>query len=883
MTDHIPEVDGRRRRRGSDPKERAERPGEAKPTPPSQPEPRPQTDFVGEVFDQAPPQGQSSYQSPQQGQSGSPQSSDGLGGALGGLGGLLGGLASGSGGSSSPNQSPFGGTASGGVPGQAAPRRGCGSIIFLIILMIVLFFLWRSCSKGIGGLPGTDLNQPPISEAQPTLPLPIATNALEQAPQVPQTQATQPAINIDNLGKKAKWLVMAYIDADDKALERDLMFDLNEMELIGSTEDVVIVAQVDRYDGGYSGDGNWSTTRRYLVLQDDDLNVTGSQLIQDLGELNMGEGQTLVDFVTWAANQFPAERHMLLMSDHGMGWPGGWSDPKPAMRNRTNAPLGSAMQDAIILLDEFEAALKQIQQSTVIDKFDLIGLDVCLMSQMEVYSALAPYAHYVVASEETEPGVGWAYEAFLSKMVYDPETSTADIAKNIVETYLTADQRIVDEQARAEFLSQNSSGGGWYVNRMSAAQLGAQLEQNSTLAAIDLQHFPELLNAFNDFTFKLQSVDQRAVAQARSYTQSYTSIFGSNVPASYIDMGHFAALTAKISGDQNIYQAANTLLQTLQKVVIAEKHGPGKPGSTGIALYFPNSQLYQNGNTGMASYTVIANTFARQSVWDDFLAYHYSGRQFQAQAAEPVMISRASQIPGGGAISVSEINASAERVAAGDEIDLDVTITGENVAHVYFFTGIVANNGHIYVADTDFVESGQKQELNGVYYPVWPQTGAFKLNFTFEPILYTISDGSQDVMALFNPVDFGKDYKNAVYAVHGTYTFKETGEKRAAQLLFKDEKLFQVMGFVGLQEGGAASEITPNIGDSFTVKEQWMTTNAQGQVTGSELREGETLTFSGQPIVAVTKYLPKGKAVIGFMVSDFDGQVRSVFKEIAID
>ena len=56
MTDHIPEVDGRRLRRGSDPKERAERPGEAKPTPPSQPEPRPQTVFVGEVFDQAPPQ-----------------------------------------------------------------------------------------------------------------------------------------------------------------------------------------------------------------------------------------------------------------------------------------------------------------------------------------------------------------------------------------------------------------------------------------------------------------------------------------------------------------------------------------------------------------------------------------------------------------------------------------------------------------------------------------------------------------------------------------------------------------------------------------------------------------------------------------------------------
>ena len=877
MTDHIPEVDGRRRRRGSDPKERAERPGEARPTPHVQPQHQAPTDFVQEAFDQAPPQGQSSYQSPQQGPS---QSSGGLGGALGGLGGLLGGLASGGGGSSSPNQSPFGGSATGGVPGRPAPRKGCGSIIFLIILVIVLFLLWRSCSRGLGGLPNMGPNDSPISQSQPT----EAPQIQPQLPtQVPQNKPTEAPYIPSNPNQKAKWLVMAYIDADDKALERDLMFDLNEMELIGSTEEVIIVAQVDRYEGGYSGDGNWSTTRRYLIQQDSNLNAIDSQLIEDLGELNMGDGNTLVDFVTWAAKTYPAERHMLLMSDHGMGWPGGWSDPSPAGRNRTSAPLGSAMQDPIILLDEFGAALAQIQKNTAIDKFDLIGLDVCLMSQMEVYSTLAPYAHYVVASEETEPGVGWAYEAFLSLMVYNPDTPTADIAKNIVETYLTSDQRIVDDQARAEFLSQNSSGGGWYVNRMSAAQLGAQLEQNSTLAALDMQHYPALLNAFNDFAFKLQGIDQRAVAQARSYAQSYTSIFGSNVPASYIDMGHFAALTAKISGDQNVYQAANTLLQTLQKALVAEKHGPGKPGSTGIAVYFPNSQLYQNANTGMASYTVIADAFTRASVWDDFLAYHYSGRQFQAQAAEPVMINRASQIPGGGSISVSEINAGADRVAAGEEINLDVNITGENIAHVYFFTGIVADDGKIYVADTDFVESGQKQELNGVYYPVWPQTGAFKLNFAFEPILYTISDGTQDVMALFNPVDFGKDYKNAIYAVHGTYTFKETGEKRAAQLLFKDEKLFQVMGFVGMQAGGAASEITPGLGDSFTVKEQWMTTNAQGQVTGSELREGQTLTFSDKPIVAVTKYLPKGKAVIGFMVSDFDGQVRSVFKQITID
>ena len=874
MTDNIPEVDGRRRRRGSAPKERARVPGQGRPT--GQPtqqsstQPKPQSDLVEDLLNQV-PQGNQSQQPRPGGSSGS-----GMGnvvGGLAGLGGLLSGLTGSGGSSAGPSATGTSGTPS----GQATSRRGCGSIIFLIILLVVLFFLWRSCSRAKTELPASDINQAPGELVQTTRPS-----------QPEQPQATQAIINQGDPSQKAKWLVMAYIDADDKALEQDLMFDFNEMELIGSTEEVIIVAQVDRYDGGYSGDGNWTTARRYLVLQDDDLKKTGSELIQDLGEVNMGDPRTLVDFVSWAANQFPAERYMLLMSDHGMGWPGGWSDPKPGGRNTSDAPLARVMQDPIILLDEFEAALDEITRTTPIKKFALIGLDVCLMSQMEVYAMLAPYAHYAVASEETEPGVGWAYEAFLSQMVYDPDIATAEIAKNIVESYLTQDQRVQDDQARAEFLSQNSSGGGWYVNRMSAEQLGAQLKKNSTLAAIDLAHFPELLNALNTFAYNLQGINQRDVAQARSYAQSYTSIFGQNVPASYIDMGHFAALTADISGDQKVYQAANDLLLSLQKAVVAEKHGPGKPGSTGIAIYFPNSQLYQNNNTGMASYTVIADTFARTSLWDDFLAYHYGGREFQATAIEPVLLTRASQIPGSGEISVSEINASSDIVIPGEAIDLDVTITGENIAHIYFFTGIIENDGSIHIVDTDFVESGQTQQKNGVYYPIWPQD-KFKLNFSFDPYMYAITDGTQEVYALFNPVDYGRNYSEAVYVVNGTYTFKETGEKRPAQLRFMNEKLYQVMGFTGITDfgdslggGGGAWEITPNVGDSFTVKESRMVINAQGQVIKSEERDGETFVFTGKPIEAITYYLPQGKAVIGFIVSDFDGQIRSVFKEINI-
>jgi len=619
MSDQIPEVNaGRRRKSSSRPTTQAEQPvrrpaGSAKPS--------------------AKPTRPTSSGGSGQTTGGFPSGSSPSGsGGLGGLGGLLGGL--------------------GGLTGSSGSKKSCsGGVFGIIILVIVLYFILRGC-QGIS-VPEQDPGQNVPLVTEPTQPV--------QPIQPLQTGATNTpwptAINAgENSGQK--WLVMMYQDADDQALERDIMMDLNEMEMIGSTDQVMIVSQVDRFRGGYSGDGNWDSTRRYLVTYDDDLNNLGSELLMDLGEKNMGDANTLSDFLTWAIQSFPADKHILIMSDHGMGWPGGWSDPSPAQRDRsTNAPLVSAMKDDIIYLNELETALERTIQATGIDKFDLIGLDACLMSQMEVYTALAPYARYAVASEETEPGLGWAYTAFLSMMVYNPDVSTEEIAANIVDSYISQDQRVIDDQARAEFLAQNSSGGGFFVNRMSAAQLATQLEQNITLTAVNLDNLPLLLNAVNRFSFHMQSLDQQAVAQARSYAQSYTSIFGTNVPPSFIDLGHFAALTAKYAGDSTTRQHANNILSALSRVIVAEKHGPSKPGSTGIAIYFPNSQLFSNNSTGMASYSVIANTFSRASLWDDFLGYHYAGRKFSANAVEAVNVTRASQIPGLGAITVSDISA----------------------------------------------------------------------------------------------------------------------------------------------------------------------------------------------------------------------------------
>ncbi|MFA7115532.1 MAG: hypothetical protein WC214_08765, partial [Candidatus Omnitrophota bacterium] len=168
-------------------------------------------------------------------------------GGLGALGGLLAGLGSGTG----------------------KRRGGCGSIIGIILVLLVVFFLFRMCSGGSSLLPQLGLDQPSVTQPgqddsfvlqQPT---PDDTTIQPFSP----TAIWPTALPSDNSGKT--WLVMLYQNADDNALERDILIDLNEAEMIGSTDQVVILSQFDRYRGGYSGDGDWHTTRRYLVTYDD--------------------------------------------------------------------------------------------------------------------------------------------------------------------------------------------------------------------------------------------------------------------------------------------------------------------------------------------------------------------------------------------------------------------------------------------------------------------------------------------------------------------------------------------------------------------------------------------------------------------------------------
>jgi hypothetical protein len=680
---------------------------------------------------------------------------------------------------------------------------------------------------------------------------------------------------------------MLYQDADDKILEQDIYVDLNEAERVGSTDRVNIVAQVDRFSAGYRGDGDWSSTKRFYVTQDGDLQRVHSQQVEDLGEVNMSAGETLVDFVTWAAETFPADKYALIMSDHGMGWPGGWSDPAPGGSVDRSIPLSAALGDELYLM-ELDQALEEIRASTDVEQFELIGLDACLMGHLEVFSALAPHARYAVASQETEPALGWAYTSFLNMLTRNPDMDGAVLGRFIVDSYIQDDQRIVDDEARAELLSRGSPMGGLLglLGGPTAQQLTQQMAQNSTLTAVDLAAVPELVDSVNELSFSLQEASQPMVARARTYAQSFTSVFGRNVPPSYIDLGNFVQLLKRESGSGNVTQAADRVLASLARAVIAEKHGPKKPGATGISIYFPNSQLYRNPVTGPQSYTAIAHRFADESSWDDFLAFHYAGRTFEP-ATRTIAVPEsgtATRAPGAGIIEVSPITLSDSVAAPGRPVLLSTDIRGQNVGYVYLFVGFYdGDSNSIFMADTDYLESDETREVGGVYYPDWGEEGEFTMEFEWEPFMYAIDDGVDRVVAMFTPQSYGASPEDATYTVDGIYTYADGGESRYARLYFSDGLLRQVYGFTGEGGTGAPREIIPQSGDAFTVLERWLDLDQSGKVVQSATQEGGTLTFGDQMFTWKELDAAQGEYIVGFLVEDLDGNITEVYERVTVE
>jgi len=389
------------------------------------------------------------------------------------------------------------------------------------------------------------------------------------------------------------WNFLVYLDGDNN-LESYAIKDMNEMEQVGSTDQVNILVLVDRTPGYDSSNGDWTTTRLYYITKDNDTSTINSTLLADFGELDMSDPNTLRDFIIYCTNNFPADKTCLTLWNHGGGvWPRSYSTSKKDIKSGTNKVKGglrgicwddttSGYPWNCLTTDEVRIALSQARAQTG-KKIDVINMDACLTQMLEVAWEWQDEASYLVGSEETVPGDGNDYATVLQHLTSNPNMSTEDFAKTLVDDY---------------------------YNYYSFSGL------DTTYSYINLgTPFTELKNRFTAFAQAVYSISDSEMATIYDIWKNYLTWFSSYEND---DLYDFADELSQRSSDTNVINAANSLKIAMSNAIYYRNTGIYATSfpAYGVSILFPTGNEWQN-YSGPDQYVQLM--MSQETFWDEFI------------------------------------------------------------------------------------------------------------------------------------------------------------------------------------------------------------------------------------------------------------------------
>ena len=334
------------------------------------------------------------------------------------------------------------------------------------------------------------------------------------------------------------WAVYWYLCGSD--LETNGGFattDLAEMMEVQLPENVNVVIQTGGAAVWQNDMMDPSKLQRWLY------NSEGLQLLEESGTANMGDAQTLYEFLDFANTNYPADKVAVTFWNHGGGSVNGAAFDE--IHDLDSLDLAEMYQafDAVWPADAENPAL------------ELVGFDTCLMATVDVASVFRNFAKYLVASEEVEPGNGWLYSGWLGALAEDTTMSGADLGVAICDTYYEGCEAV-----------------------------GTQ--DQTTLSLTDLTKVGTLLEAYESFgqeALVAAAEDPgffaelgRAAAQSENYggntkEQGYTNM---------VDLGHLARQTAWM------LPSAQSVCDALADCVLYQVGGVYRSEATGLSCYY---------------------------------------------------------------------------------------------------------------------------------------------------------------------------------------------------------------------------------------------------------------------------------------------------------
>jgi hypothetical protein len=362
------------------------------------------------------------------------------------------------------------------------------------------------------------------------------------------------------LPTRANWTFMVYMAGND--LEDFGIQDFQEMATVGSNANVNIVFQFDRTSGYNSSYSDWTDTRRGLIqaASHPDLSCGIS-----IGEANMGDPNTLRNFINWSMNNYQANNYALVLWGHGSGFNVSYDDI-------TNDSISASELSRVL--------------SSFARNIDLVGCDACQMGMTEFAYQIRDYASVYVGSQENIPGTGWNYTTILSDLRANPTMSAIGLGNAIVNRY-----------------GQHYSS-TWYngcEETLSAINLTNLRSSNPHNLAATLSQFAHTImnNAFYSDLYRLE-------------VHRDNSAFFENLD--YRDLGTFLNHVANDFWMTNtIRTSAQTALNSYNSTIIQNYSSIHQRG-TGLSIYFSAA-----GFSPESHYHSSNLSFAQNTAWDDFL------------------------------------------------------------------------------------------------------------------------------------------------------------------------------------------------------------------------------------------------------------------------
>ncbi|MHC6203854.1 clostripain-related cysteine peptidase [Breznakiellaceae bacterium SP9] len=336
------------------------------------------------------------------------------------------------------------------------------------------------------------------------------------------------------------WAIYWYVCGSD--LETDdgsATADLLEMAAVTLPPEVTVVIQTGGAKKWQHPSVKAGELGRYVYDQN------GLKKAAALRNASMGKAETLASFLSFSLEQYPADKKMLIVWNHG----GGSLNGVAFDENYDN--------DSLTLSEIRQAFSSACELSQTEPPFEVIGFDACLMATIDVANVSKDIARYLVASEETEPGLGWNYTGILDALAKNPQMDGKELGVNICNSYYAA--------CKAE-----DSG------------------DDITLSVTDLAKIPALLTAYESLGLEAlskASSDAAFITQL-SKTAKRIESYGSNSKMEgYTNMADLGDLVRKSSS--LLPETANAVLDTLDECVVYKLHGARRSQASGLSCYYP--------------------------------------------------------------------------------------------------------------------------------------------------------------------------------------------------------------------------------------------------------------------------------------------------------